>query len=90
VDYARLVAQRAGLAIEPKVPGLYRFGDTRHVFSDVSKLGGLGWRPVVPLDDIVDGYIAWAQVQPGFGNYYAKAEAQMEAMGTLRRAAVRD
>lgn len=87
LDYARLIAQRAGQVIQPEVPGLYRFGDTRHVFSDVSKLGALGWQPVVPLDEIVDGYIAWAQAQPGFADYYAKAEARMEAMGTLRRAA---
>lgn len=86
LDYAQLVARQAGLDIQPEIPGLYRFGDTRHVFSDVSKLGALGWRPTVSLEDIVDGYIAWAQVQPGFRDYYAKAEVQMEAMGTLRRA----
>jgi len=86
LDYAQLVAQRAASAIQPEIPGVYRFGDTRHVFSDVSKLGTLGWQPTVSLAEIVDGYIAWAQAQLGFRDYYAKAEAQMEAKGTLRRA----
>lgn len=86
LDYAELVARKASVAIQPELPGLYRFGDTRHVFSDVSKLGALGWQPTVSLDEIVDGYLAWAQAQTGFRDYYAKAEAQMQAMGTLRRA----
>jgi dTDP-L-rhamnose 4-epimerase len=90
LDYAHLVARRAGRAIQPQVPGLYRFGDTRHVFSDVSRLRTLGWRPTVSLEEVVDGYIAWAQAQPEFRDYYAKAEAQMEALGTLRRADLRD
>jgi dTDP-L-rhamnose 4-epimerase len=85
LEYAHLIAQRAGADIESQVPGLYRFGDTRHVFSDVSKLKALGWEPAVPLEAIVDEYIAWAQAQSGFRDYYAEAKARMEEMGTLRR-----
>ena len=66
---------------------MYRFGDTRHVFSDVGKLKALGWQPRVELDEIVDGYTAWALTQPDFRDYSTQAEAQMAAMGTLRRAA---
>jgi dTDP-L-rhamnose 4-epimerase len=84
LDYAHLVARRAGVSIEPRVPGVYRFGDTRHVFSNVGKLKALDWEPAVPLEEIVDGYLGWAQAQPGFRDYYARAEAQMQAMGTLR------
>ena len=85
-DYALLVAERAGIHVAPEVPGSYRFGDTRHVFSDVSKLKALGWRPQVPLQDIVDEYLAWAQAQPDFRDYSTKASAQMEALGTVRKA----
>ena len=88
LDYAYLVARRAGVSIEPKVPGVYRFGDTRHVFSDVSRLKALGWEPIVPLETIVDGYLDWAKAQPDFRDYYTQAEAQMQSMGTLRSTAV--
>ena len=27
------------------IPKLYRFGDTRHAFSDISKIQKLGWQP---------------------------------------------
>lgn len=86
-NYARLIAQRAGVDLDPEVPGLYRFGDTRHVFSDVSRLKALGWEPEVSLEDIVDGYIAWAKTQSGFRDYYAEAQQRMESLGTLRRVA---
>ena len=51
----------------------------------MSRLKALGWRPVFPLETIVDEYIAWAQAQPGFADYYAEAEERMQAMGTIRK-----
>lgn len=84
-DYAHLIARRAGIAIEPQTPGLYRFGDMRHIFSDVTKLKHLGWTPTVPLEEIVDGYIAWARTQPGFRDYSVEADARMSALGTIRK-----
>jgi len=85
-DYARLVAARCGLEIEPESPGIYRFGDTRHILSDISRLKQLGWKPEVSFEEIVDGYIDWVKRQPGFCDYYTSAEAEMEKLGTLRRA----
>lgn len=86
-EYALLVAQLAGAPIEPEIPGFYRFGDTRHVISDVSRLRGLGWEPTVALDRIVSEYLDWARAQPEFRDYYAEAESRMQALGTIRRAA---
>jgi len=85
LEYADLIARRAGVSIEPEIPGIYRFGDTRHVFSDVSKLRALGWTPQVALNDIVDEYISWAAEQPDFRDYYHQAEARMKALGTIRK-----
>jgi dTDP-L-rhamnose 4-epimerase len=85
LNYAHLIAERAGVSIEPRVPGSYRFGDTRHVFSDVSKLKALDWKPQVPLEEIVDGYIAWAQIQPDFRDYSAEAGERMQELGTVRK-----
>ena len=85
IDYAELVAQRAGMDVAPDVPGVYRFGDTRHVISDIGKLKALGWQPQVRLEDIVDEYLAWAPSQPEFQDYYAEAQAKMQALGTIRK-----
>jgi dTDP-L-rhamnose 4-epimerase len=83
--YAELIARRLGMEVAPQVPGLYRVGDTRHIFSDTSRLKALGWRPEVSLEEIVDGYVAWARVQPGFRDYSGEAEARMATLGAVRR-----
>lgn len=85
LDYAHLIARRAGVNVELQIPGVYRVGDTRHVFSDVSKLKGLGWMPQVSLDDVIDEYIGWARAQPDFQDYYGEAEARMKDLGTIRK-----
>ena len=85
IEFARLVARRMDVNIAPEVPGQFRFGDTRHIVSDISKLGALGWEPSVALDDIVDEYVAWARAQPDVRDYYADAEREMLARGTIRK-----
>lgn len=71
--------------IETQISGQFCFGDACHSFPDVRKLKALGWEAVIPLEEIVDEYIAWAQAQPGFRDYYTEAEARMEAVRTIRR-----
>ena len=85
-EYARLIAQRMGQRIEPLVPGEFRFGDTRHIFSDISNLQSLGWKPQVPFEKIVEEYVAWAREQPDVKDYYADAEKEMLSTGTIRKA----
>ncbi len=85
-DYARLIAAKLGKSIEPQFPGQFRFGDTRHIVSDIAKLRGLGWQPSVTLDEIVQEYIDWARAQPDVRDYYVDAEREMKAMGTIREA----
>jgi dTDP-L-rhamnose 4-epimerase len=86
LEYAYLIAKRAHVDIEPSIPRYYRFGDSRHGFSDVDGLKALGWKPTVPLERVVDEYIAWAIEQPGFRDYSEDAGRRMAAVGTIRQA----
>ncbi len=88
-ELAALVIQTAGVVIEPRFSGMYRVGDTRHIFSDVSRLRALGWAPEVPEAQIVREYLAWAADQPDLGDTFAAAQSKMEAAGVLRLAQVR-
>jgi len=42
--------------LQPHIPSEFRFGDTRHACSDISKLKALGWTPRRTVDDSVAEY----------------------------------
>ncbi len=82
---ADLVIRESGVKVEPDPPGLYRVGDTRHIFSDVSKLKALGWAPIVAQEEMVREYLSWAAGQPDLRDTFAEAQQHMERAGVLRR-----
>ncbi len=85
LDFARIVAARAGHGAEPRITGEYRFGDTRHIISDITRLQALGWTPQGTLEGNADEYLAWAQNQSDFRNYADEARAYMQKVGTVRQ-----
>src|SRR3989442_1571164 len=87
LELAELVARVVGVGCEPRVTGLYRVGDTRHIRSDVSRLKAQGWLPEESLGDVVRGYVAWALAHPDFHNAAAGAQERMKELGVLRAAA---
>ncbi|MFZ2489669.1 MAG: SDR family NAD(P)-dependent oxidoreductase [Anaerolineae bacterium] len=86
LQYGSLVAEVLGVDLAVAVPGEYRFGDTRHIVSDISRLRGLGWQPTQPLPEIITEYAAWARTQHDLGDPYARAEQVMKQLGTVRAA----
>jgi dTDP-L-rhamnose 4-epimerase len=70
---------------KPDLPGYYRFGDTRHMVSDVSKLEALGWKPTKKVREIVAEYSDWVTSQ-AFHDNSDEAIERMLRLGTLRRA----
>jgi dTDP-L-rhamnose 4-epimerase len=82
--FAECVAERAGTGSRPQVTGEYRFGDTRHIVSDITRLRALGWEPRAGLAANVDEYLAWAGRQPDFRNYADEARRYMRQVGTVR------
>jgi len=84
---ADLLGRAVGRACEPRVTGLYRVGDTRHIRSDVSQLKGHGWAPEDSLEDVIRGYVDWATAHPEFHNAAAAAQDRMKKLGVLRESA---
>jgi dTDP-L-rhamnose 4-epimerase len=84
LTFAECVAERAGTGSRPQVTQEYRFGDTRHMVSDISRLRALGWTPVGTIAGSIDEYLAWARSQPDFRNYADEARAHMRQVGAVR------
>jgi dTDP-L-rhamnose 4-epimerase len=83
-EFARIVGRAFDREIEPAPSGMYRFGDTRHIFSDVSPLRRLGWSPRRRAEDSVAEYVAWLREHGNVEDILAHAEKQMKAMGVVR------
>ena len=85
LEYVGMLLELYDKDIEPEISGEYRFGDTRHIFSDTSQIETcLGWRPVISLEEAARQYIDWAQSQPEIKDFYSEAAMTMKSMGVLR------
>jgi dTDP-L-rhamnose 4-epimerase len=86
-EFADIVMRQYGSAEPGLVTGDYRFGDTRHIFSDVSALRGLGWRPRRTPVDSVAAYASWLDGMDGLDSVLAEANVRMRALGVVRQVA---
>jgi dTDP-L-rhamnose 4-epimerase len=85
-EFADIVRRQYGSDKPGMVTGEYRFGDTRHILSDISALRELGWEPRRTPADSVAAYAAWLQGMDGLDGVLAEADARMRALGVVRKA----
>jgi len=83
-QFADIVMRQYGSDQPGVVSGEYRFGDTRHIFSDISGLGELGWAPKRTPHDSVAGYAEWLAGIQGVDRILCEADATMRALGVVR------
>ena len=85
-EFSDIVMRHYGSARPGVVTGEYRFGDTRHILSDISALRALGWEPRHTPAESVAAYAAWLEGIEGLNGVLAEANAKMRALGVVRRA----
>ncbi len=85
LEYARRLAEKLRVQVQPIVPGIYRRGDARHSVSSIEKLKALGWRPRRSLDDILDDFLAWVKGLENFEPYFSDAHEQLLNMSVLQK-----
>jgi dTDP-L-rhamnose 4-epimerase len=84
-DFAKVVGDVFGRkGYEPKPSGKYRFGDTRHICSDISKLGRLGWKPKRSVYDSVEAYRGWLAQADSAADILQYCQKQMAALNVVR------
>jgi dTDP-L-rhamnose 4-epimerase len=86
-ELADIVMRQYGSDQPGIVTGEYRFGDTRHILSDISALRALGWEPQRTPAESVAAYAAWLEDMDGLDGVLAEADARMRALGVVRKAA---
>ena len=85
-EFANIVMRQYGSEVEAKITGEYRFGDTRHILSDISSLRKLGWEPRQTPVDSVRAYTEWLADLDGLDGVLDQANAEMRALGVIRKA----
>ncbi len=83
-EFAEVARRQYGSDLPGQVTGEYRFGDTRHILSDISALRRLGWEPQRTPADSVAAYAAWLEGMDGLDGVLAEANARMRALGVVR------
>jgi len=94
-DKPHTVAQFAAAVAEvfeaghyrPAPSGKYRFGDTRHICSDVGKLKRLGWKPTRTIYDSVAAYKAWLSRAQNAAEILDFCNQQMARLNVVREVA---
>ncbi|GAA2143034.1 NAD-dependent epimerase/dehydratase family protein [Nocardioides koreensis] len=87
-EFAEVVRAHYGSERSPRISGEYRFGDTRHIVSDLSRLEALGWMPRRTPADSVAEYAKWLEGMPDLDRILAEADAKMRSLGVVRQASV--
>src|SRR5690349_22929188 len=85
-EFADVVRRQYGSDQPGIVTGEYRFGDTRHILSDIGALRALGWEPRRTTADSVKAYSTWLDGMDGLDGVLAEADARMRALGVVRKA----
>ena len=83
-QYAKRLLRVLGKDTIPEIPGEFRFGDVRHIISDISKIKKLGWQPRTSLEQIISEYLEWVMEQPELRDFNVEASRVMKQMGVIR------
>ena len=84
LDFVQIVAKVYGKDLAPDIPGSFRFGDTRHIVSDISKLKKLGWVPKHTPEKSVRDYKAWLEDQENVADVLAYTQERMKSLQVVR------
>lgn len=83
-DFYKKVQLVTGKHVEPVISKYYRYGDTRHIFSDIAKLRSLGWEPRVSIEHSIKEYWEYLNLQTDIEDILDYAEKMMKNKGVVR------
>jgi len=84
-EFYDTMQQVVGKTVPPIISGHYRYGDTRHIFSDVGKIKSLGWQPERSLEESIEAYWGYIAAQENIGNALEYSEDNMKRLNVIRK-----
>ncbi len=85
LEFYEIVKTVFGKNIKSRLTGEYRYGDTRNIVSDISKLKTLGWVPRHTPEKSVRDYKAYLERQTDIDDILTYAEKHMKDLGVVRQ-----
>ena len=83
--FYKTMQQVTGKTIAPIIGGYYRYGDTRHIFSDISSLQSLGWQPKQDIKESIRQYWDYLQDQENIDDILDYAQKHMQKLQVIRK-----
>jgi dTDP-L-rhamnose 4-epimerase len=84
-QFYETMQQIVGKQLPARMEGAYRFGDTRHIFSDTGRLQALGWSPRRSVEQSIATYWEFLQTHQDKADILAYAEKQMRQLNVIRQ-----
>lgn len=84
-DFYNEMQKTVGKTIDPIISNYYRYGDTRHIFSDTSNLESLGWRPTHDVKESIADYWEYINSQKEMDSILEYAENNMKQLDVIRK-----
>ncbi len=85
MEVAQTLVAKYGIEVPVEVSGLYRIGDIRHNYADISRLQRLlGISPKVKFQDGIDQFVAWVKQQKQVASEYERSLEEMKSRGLLK------
>jgi len=76
---------QVGKHLDARMEGFYRYGDTRHIFSDTRKLQALGWAPKRSVGESIQEYWDYLTTFQEKADILAYAENHMRQLNVIRK-----
>lgn len=86
-DFYNTLQEVTGKRLAPEIGNLYRYGDTRHIFSDTKRLQALGWSPSRSIETSILSYWDYLHQQTAKDEILAYAETHMKQLNVIRKVA---
>ena len=83
-DFYETLQSIAGKRIDPAIARFYRYGDTRHIVSDIGKLKHMGWAPKHTILESITDYWAYLQQAEQKEELFDFAQQHMKDLNVIR------